>query len=196
MHRFLLTTVVPLLAGLVASGAAMSHTGIHADGGFAAGLAHPFIGLDHLLAMVAVGVWAAQLGGRYLLMLPAAFVAAMAAGAAAGASGISLPQVESMIAFSVLALGVLVALSVKTRWHWPVSLIALFAMFHGHAHGAEMPAFSTPWLYFAGFIFTTAVLHATGVAAAVALKAHPGILRAGGVAVGLAGSWLLLAGLI
>ena len=194
MHRFLLTAV-PLLAGLVASGTAMSHTGIRAASGFSAGWAHPLMGLDHLLAMVAVGVWAVQLGGRFLLILPAIFVAAMAAGAAGGIYGIALPQVESMMALSVLALGMLVALAVKTRWHWPVSLIALFAMFHGHAHGTEMPEFSTPWLYFAGFMIATASLHALGVAAGAALKSHPGFLRTGGVAVGVAGSWLLLAAL-
>jgi urease accessory protein len=183
------------LSGLIASGAAYAHTGAHPEGGFATGLAHPFMGLDHLLAMVAVGIWAVQLGGRHLLILPATFVAAMAAGAVAGAYGIALPQVESMVALSVLALGMLVALAVKTRWHWPISLIALFAMFHGHAHGTEMPDFSLPWLYFAGFMIATAALHALGVAAGAALKTHPGILRTGGVAVGVAGSWLLVAAL-
>ncbi len=181
--------------GLIASGAASAHTGVHAEGGLATGLAHPFMGLDHLLAMVAVGIWAAQLGGRHLLILPATFVAAMAAGAAAGTYGIALPQVESMVALSVLVLGLLVAFAASTKWHWPVSLIALFALFHGHAHGAEMPDFSAPWLYFAGFLFATAVLHAIGVAAGAALKARPGILRAGGAAIGLAGSWLLFAAL-
>jgi len=183
------------LLGLIASGAALAHPGGHAEGGLAAGLAHPFMGLDHLLAMAAVGVWAVQLGGRYLLTLPATFVAAMAAGAAAGTYGLGLPQVGSVVALSVLALGMLVALAVKTQWHWPLSLIALFAMFHGHVHGTAMPEFSAPWLYFAGFLVTTAVLHAIGVAAGIALKAHPGILRVGGAAIGIAGSWLLLAAL-
>jgi urease accessory protein len=177
------------------SGAAFAHVGVHADGGLATGLAHPFMGLDHLLAMVAVGIWAAQLGGRYRLMLPAAFVATMAAGAAAGTCGIALPQVESMVALSVLVLGLLVALTVGAGRYWPVALVALFALFHGHAHGSEMPAFSSPWLYFAGFLAATAALHAIGVAAGVALQARPGILRAGGTAIGLAGTWLLLAGL-
>lgn len=180
---------------LIVSGAAFAHVGVHPDGGLAAGLAHPFMGLDHLLAMVAVGIWAAQLGGRYRLILPAAFVATMAAGAVAGTHGIALPQVESMVALSVLVLGLLVALAVSAKWYWPVALVALFALFHGHAHGGEMPAFSSPWLYFAGFLAATAALHAIGVAAGVALQARPGILRAGGTAIGLAGSWLLLAGL-
>ncbi|HET9404505.1 MAG TPA: HupE/UreJ family protein, partial [Burkholderiales bacterium] len=86
-------------------------------------------------------------------------------------------------------------LAVRTPWHWPLSLIALFAMFHGHAHGSEMPELSTPWLYFAGFVTATACLHALGVAAGAMLETHPRILRSGGVAVGLTGSWLLLAAL-
>jgi len=178
--------------GLIAGGAASAHVGAHPDGGLATGLAHPFMGLDHFLAMVAVGVWAVQLGGRRLMIVPATFVVAMGAGALAGLYGVAMPQVESMVALSVLALGVLVALSVRAGWQWAVLVVAVFALFHGHAHGTEMPDFSAPWLYFAGFLSATAVLHAIGVAAGAALKAHPGILRAGGVAIGLTGSWLLL----
>lgn len=181
------------LVGLIASGAALAHTGAHPAGGWAAGFAHPFMGLDHLLAMVAVGVWAAQLGGHYRLLLPAVFVAVMMAGAAGAASGLSLPQVEGMIAVSVLALGMLVALAVKTQWHWPVSLVALFALFHGQAHGAEMPGLVAPWIYFAGFLLATALLHALGVLTATVLKSHPHLLRAGGAAMSVAGTGLLLA---
>lgn len=184
--------IAGLLFGLAASGAALAHTGDHGTG-LAAGLAHPFMGLDHLLAMVAVGVLAVQAGGRRLWLLPATFVSVMAAGAVAGAYGLALPQVEGMIALSVLVLGLLVALAASAEWRWPVALIALFALFHGHAHGAEMPGLSSPLLYFAGFIAATAVLHAIGVTAGVALKARPAILRTGGMAIGLAGSWLLVA---
>jgi urease accessory protein len=178
---------------MAASGAAFAHVGEHGAGGLTAGLAHPFAGLDHLLAMVAVGAWAAQLGGRWRLLLPATFVAALAAGAGAGLIGIPLPHVESLIALSVLALGALVAMAAKARWLWPAALVALFALFHGHAHGTEMPAFSSPGLYFAGFLAASAALHATGVAAAALLKRRPALLRAGGAAVGLSGTWLLAA---
>jgi urease accessory protein len=183
-----------LLFGLaaVAAASAHAHTGVHADGSFLTGLAHPFIGLDHLLAMVAVGIWAVQLGGRSLLALPATFVSFMAIGAALGASGMNLPQVEGMIAVSVLALGIVVGLSAKLAWYWAVPAVAVFAVFHGHAHGAEMPAFGAPWLYFAGFLVATALLHAGGVAAGVLLRTHPGILRLGGAAIGLAGAWLVV----
>ena len=194
MHRKF-QIIAALLAGFLASSAAMAHVGIHSAGGFAAGWAHPFMGLDHLLAMVAVGIWAAQLGGRHLLLLPAIFVATMASGAVAGTYGLPLPQVEGMVALSVLVLGLLVALALNTRWVWPVSLVALFALFHGHAHGTEMPEFSAPWLYFAGFTIATAALHAIGVATGTALKTRPGILRAAGAAIGLAGSGLLLVAL-
>jgi urease accessory protein len=169
---------------------------VRADGGLASGFAHPFVGLDHLLAMVAVGVWAVQLGGRYRLLLPATFVAAMAAGAGAGLLGIPLPRVESLIALSVLVLGALVAASVRAGWQWPAALVALFALFHGHAHGAEMPVFSSPGLYFAGFLLATALLHAIGVVAATLLKERAAIVRFGGAAIGLAGSWLLVSGLM
>ena len=179
--------------GLIASGAALAHTGSHGGAGLAAGLAHPFVGLDHLLAMVAVGVWAVQSGGRNRLVLPATFVAAMAGGALAGAYGIAVPHVESVIALSVLVTGMLVAFAANTKSHWPVALVALVALFHGHAHGAEMPAFSSPWLYFAGFLAATAMLHAIGVGAGTALKARPAFLRTGGVAAGFAGAWLLVA---
>jgi urease accessory protein len=181
------------LVGMITSGAALAHTGAHAGGGWVAGFAHPFMGVDHVLAMVALGVWANQLSGHYRLLLPAVFVAAMAAGAAAAAQGIVLPQVESMLALSVLVLGILAALAVKTQWHWPVSLVALFAMFHGHAHIAEMPVLATPWLYFAGLLAAAACLLALGAAAATALQARPHILRAGGAAIGIAGTGLLFA---
>ncbi len=175
--------------GLAAGGAALAHTGSHPGGEWMAAFAHPFLGLDHVLAMVAVGIWAAQLGGRGRLLLPAAFVAAMAAGAAAGAHGHALPLVENVIALSVLVLGILVAAATGARWHVPLGLVALFALFHGQSHGTEMPAFSAAWL--AGLTAATAVLHALGVAVGTVLKARPGILRAGGAAIGVAGGWLL-----
>ena len=174
------------------SASAWAHVGVHADGGFSTGFTHPFFGLDHLLAMIAVGIWAVQIGGRSLVALPAAFVTFMAVGAALGAAGVHLPQVEGMVAFSVLALGCAVGSSVRLAWYWAVPLVGAFALFHGHAHGTEMPDFSAPWQYFAGFAIATAALHALGVAAGVLLKSRPAILRAGGAAIGLAGGWLVV----
>jgi urease accessory protein len=186
------TRAITALAGLLASGTAAAHVGIHSAGDLAAGFTHPFLGPDHLLAMVAVGIWAAQLGGRRLLMLPAAFVTFMAVGASLGAAGVPLPQVEGMVAVSVLALGCAVGLSARLTWHWAVPLVAAFALFHGHAHGAEMPDFAAPWRYFLGFALATALLHAAGVAAVSAARTHPALVRAGGAAIALAGVWLVL----
>jgi urease accessory protein len=146
-----------------------------------------------------------QLGGRRVLALPAAFVTFMAAGAALGAAGLPLPQVEGVIALSVLALGCAVGMSGKMgsdsnfdparkqKWSLtPVFLVAAFALFHGHAHGTEMGDFSAPWQYFAGFLLATAALHASGVTAGILLKSRPAILRAGGAAIGLAGGLLVV----
>ncbi|MBI3044894.1 MAG: HupE/UreJ family protein [Betaproteobacteria bacterium] len=176
---------------LLASGAAMAHVGVHSAGGFTAGFAHPFVGLDHLLAMVAVGLWAVQLGGRHLLALPAAFVLAMVAGALLGAAGIAMPLVEIAIALSVVVMGLLLAMSPPAAWRWAIPLIAAFGVVHGHAHGAEMPAFAEPWQYFAGFAAATAALHALGVGGGVLLQRHATLLRTGGTAIGLAGLWLV-----
>ena len=187
------------------SASAWAHVGVHVDGAFGTGFVHPFLGLDHLLAMVAVGIWAVQIGGRCLLALPAAFVTFMAAGAALGAMGVPLPQVEGMVALSVLALGCAVGSAEnmgsdsnfgparKQKWSLtPIILVATFALFHGHAHGTEMPDFSSPWQYFIGFAVATALLHGVGVAAGVLLKSRPAIVRAGGAAIGLAGGWLVV----
>lgn len=165
--------------------------GIHTHGvGLLAGLAHPFSGLDHLLAMLAVGMWAAQQGGRALWALPLTFVGVMALGSALGVAGIALPGVEAGILLSVLVLGLLVALA--SRWALPlaVSLVGLFALFHGAAHGLEMPLAASPWAYGAGMLAATAVLHVSGVLAGIKLQAA--YLRVAGAAVSLVGMALLL----
>ena len=179
--------------GLLASGAAHAHTGVHADGSFLAGIAHPFVGLDHLLAMIAVGIWSAQLGGRRMIALPGTFVVAMVAGAALGAAGFAMPLVEGAIALSIVALGAVVALRANSAWTWSLPLIGAFGLVHGLSHGAEMPAIAAPALYFAGFTLATVLLHTTGLGAGLALRNHAAWLRAGGAAVGLAGLWFLAA---
>ena len=121
-----------------ASGAAAHTFGAH-GAGFAQGLAHPLGGIDHLLAMVAVGLWAAQLGGRALWAVPGAFVAMMVVGGAAGMLGALLPLVEPGIAFSLVVLGILVALAARLPVAISAVLVGLLALFHGHAHGSELP---------------------------------------------------------
>jgi urease accessory protein len=151
---------------------ALAHgEGAHSHGaGLIAGLAHPFSGLDHLLAMVAVGLWAAQKGGRALWILPLAFVGMMAFGGTLSVLGVYLPNVEVGIALSVMVLGLLVAL--QSRWALPLagSMVGLFAMFHGMAHGVEMPNAASPWAYGLGMMAATAFLHATGVLAGMKLR--------------------------
>ncbi|MGE0747921.1 MAG: HupE/UreJ family protein [Rhodospirillales bacterium] len=188
----------PLLPALLAALAVLAAAPAHAhvlDGGgsLGAGFAHPFLGLDHLLAMVAVGVWAAQLGGAWTWRVPVAFVAVMAAGALAGAAGIALPGVEAGIAASVVVAGILIAWSPRLPAWAPVAVVALFAVFHGHAHGAELPA-GASWLgYGAGFVAATALLHAAGIALAHAGRALGGTVapRLLGALAGAGGVWLI-----
>jgi urease accessory protein len=125
------------------------------------------LGLDHLLAMLAIGLWAVQLGGRAVWIVPAAFVSVMALGGALGMTGANIPLVEQGILASVLILGLLVAAAVRLPLVASVAVVALFSLFHGFAHGAEMPASSQGLLYGAGFALATALLHASGIAAGV-----------------------------
>lgn len=140
--------------------------------GFSKGLIHPFGGLDHVLAMLAIGLWAAQSGGRSLWSIPLAFVAMMTIGALAGVAGISIPFAEAGVAASVMILGGLVALSAK----WPAAAGALlagfFAIFHGHSHGAEMPQTASAISYGLGFVLATSLLHGAGVAAGLGLSSY------------------------
>lgn len=155
---------ITLTALCLFAGAASAHTGSHTPTGFANGLTHPLSGLDHLLAMIAIGLWAAQQGGRALWAVPAAFVGTMILGGGLALSGLSLPHVETGIAASVLVLGLLIA----TRRQWSVmagiAIAAGFAMFHGYAHGLEMPQAASPALYALGFALATVFLHGVGIA--------------------------------
>jgi urease accessory protein len=141
--------------------AAASH--VVASGGFASGFSHPLLGLDHLIAMVAVGLLSVQIGGRAIWTVPASFVVVIGLGGALGLAGIPLPQVEGAIALSVFALG----LAIAAERAWPTWLamifVAFFAVFHGHAHGAEIPSLASPLAYVAGFMLATAFLHLVGV---------------------------------
>ena len=183
------------LALLGMGGTVQAHTlGLpHMD--FATGLGHPLTGLDHVLVMVAVGLWAAQSGGRALWLVPLTFVLTMAAGGALGFMGIQLPMVESGIAGSVLTLGVLVALASRLSLAVSMALVGLFAIFHGYAHGAEMAVESSALWFSLGFMLATAILHGAGIG--IALAARQGmnarLVRVGGVAIA-AGGVLLLVG--
>lgn len=156
-------TIITLAMAAPAAAHVTGHGVVH--GGFAAGMSHPIGGLDHLLAMVAVGVLAARTGGAALWSLPLTFIAVMSGAAALGANGIGLPLVEPGIAASVLVLGLLVAWAGKLPQAVGVGLCAAFALFHGHAHGTELAPGASFAAYLAGFALSTAALHGAGIAA-------------------------------
>ena len=153
-----------LAACVLAPSLAFAHTGTGQTIGFAHGFTHPVSGLDHVLAMILVGVLAWQLGGRALWLVPTTFVSVMAIGGALGMMGISVPFVEAGIAFSVIVLGAVVALDIRAPLAIAVGVVGLFAIFHGHAHGSEMPATAGGVAYAAGFMLATATLHIAGIA--------------------------------
>ena len=190
-----------LRAALVAAAtllpnAAWAHPGHDASVGFVHGLVHPVTGLDHVLAMVAVGLFAAQLGGRALWAVPLSFVSVMALGGVLGMAGVGVPFVEAGIAISVIALGLAVALQWKAPVAAATALVGLFAVFHGHAHGAEMPVDAFGLEYGLGFLLATAVLHVLGIGLAFSIArfgqvATPRTIRIGGAAMAVAGVGIL-----
>jgi urease accessory protein len=153
--------VIALLAPAIAS----AHPGMPGHShGFANGFIHPLSGLDHLLAMTAVGLWAAQRGGRALWMVPTAFVSVMALGGMLGMAGPGqIPLIDQAIAASVLVMGIFIATAARISLKASVAIIGLFALFHGYAHGAEMPATASGLAYGLGFILATALLHLVGI---------------------------------
>ena len=165
---------------------AQAHTGAGEASGLLHGLLHPFSGLDHMLAMVAVGAWALHVGGRALWALPAAFVALMLGGAALALGGVALPAIEPMILLSVVVLGGVIAAGVRLPVVAGSLLVGLFGLFHGFAHGSELLTPAAALGYGAGFALSTVVLHLAGIAfAAILLRGHDRYLRlAGGVVAG------------
>lgn len=172
---------------------ALAHTGHGHVDGFVAGFIHPLFGLDHVLAMLAVGLWAGLIGGRAMWAWPLAFVAVMSAGGAAAMAGFALPMVETGIAASVLVLGLLVAARANAPVVVGAAVCGLFALFHGYAHGAELPGAVGAAGYALGFMVATAALHAAGVAAALVTGRllTPLMTRVAGAGVALAGVVLL-----
>lgn len=184
-----------LLSLLLLPTLAQAHTGAGGTGGFAHGFGHPLGGLDHLLAMLAVGLWASQSGGRALWAVPLTFVGVMAAGGAFGMAGISLPLGETGIVLSVLLLGVFIAAAVRMPVGASMVIVGLFALCHGQAHGAEMPETASGLAYAVGFILATALLHGAGIGLGVGIQkaATPKFVRFAGAAIAVAGAYLWLA---
>ena len=165
MRRTLLAAALVLVPSL-----ALAHPGLpgHTHD-LATGFVHPLSGIDHVLAMVAVGLFAAQLGGRALWAVPASFVAVMAAAGLAGMSGVALPLTETGIALSIVVLGAAVALRLALTVAAAMALVGFFAIFHGYAHGLETPQTASGLLYGAGFVAATAALHGLGIGIGLAL---------------------------
>lgn len=147
-----------------------AHVGIGPTAGLWHGFSHPLTGLDHLAAMVAVGLWAAQRGGRAIWLVPLAFATVIAVGSVLGMAAIELPLVEPAIVASVLVLGVLIAAAVRLPLVASTLIVGLFALFHGHAHGAELPATASGLAYGIGFIAATAGLHLCGIGLSLAAQ--------------------------
>ncbi len=187
--RTLRTGLAALAVTMSASGAAMAHTGLEHAHSFAAGFAHPWTGFDHVLAMVAVGLWAGLVGGRALWAWPAAFVGVMLAGGALGIAGVAVPMVESGILASIIALGVLVLAAARLPVALGALLVGAFAVLHGHAHGTELPAEAAAVAYASGFASATAILHGLGLGLARLCRGGRGALlvRGSGAAVAAAG---------
>jgi urease accessory protein len=152
-------------AMVVTPAVALAHTGVGDTSGLVHGFGHPISGLDHILAMLMVGIFAWQLGGLALCLVPATFVGVMAVGGILGVTGIGVPFVEIGIALSVIVLGAIVAFYVKAPVAAAMGVVGLFAIFHGHAHGAEIPEDVGGVAYAAGFLIATAILHLTGISA-------------------------------
>jgi len=185
--RFIVLTVVlwPALA--------CAHVGSGASGGFLTGVQHPVSGLDHVLAMIAVGLWGAQLGAPALWLLPVAFPMMMAFGGMLGLMGIPLPGVEVGIAVSAIVLGIMVFTEARPALAVSLAIVAFFAIFHGHAHGTELPQGQSGLLYSMGFVMATGCLHGVGIAIGLVHRWNAGrmALRGAGALVCAAGLFFL-----
>jgi urease accessory protein len=193
--RLLKFTGVLALAGL-SSTPALAHLDPAEHGSFAAGFSHPLLGLDHILAMVAVGLWAALLGGRSIWLVPTAFVGTMLAGFVVALSGLGLPFVEPVIAASVVVIGLLAMAALQVPTRAGMAMVGFFAFFHGYAHGGELGE-AGALSFSIGFAIATALLHAAGVGLGLGLAYLAGggagrtITRVAGGLTALAGLWLV-----
>jgi urease accessory protein len=187
LHRLLFTAILLLPTTVFA------HVGSGDAGGFLTGMQHPISGFDHVLAMVAVGLWGAQLGAPALWLLPVAFPMMMAFGGMFGLLGLPLPGVEVGIAVSAIVLGILVCREMRPALWISLAIVAFFAIFHGHAHGTELPPGQSGILYSIGFVMATGCLHGVGIGIGLIHRWEAGrlVLRGTGAAVFAAGLFYL-----
>ena len=186
-----------LLAALAAPSSAWAHIQAGEAAGFVSGLHHPISGWDHVLAMVAVGLWGAQLGAPAIWLLPVIFPMVMALGGMVGLLGIKLPGVEIGIALSALVLGTMVLAQKRPPLAVAAVIVGVFAIFHGHAHGTELPAGQSGLLYSMGFVMATGCLHGVGIGIGLIHRWAAGraILRLAGATVAVAGIYFLFSAL-
>ena len=189
-----LRTCLVALAALAAAAPVWAHEQQGQAAGLLSGLLHPVSGIDHVLAMIAVGLWGAQLGSPAIWLLPVTFPLVMAIGGFLGLIGVPLPAVEVGIAVSALTLGAAVAIEARPPLALAALLVGFFAVFHGHAHGTELPDGQSGLLYSVGFVVATGLLHALGISIGLMHRWSTGrrMLRGAGAAVALAGAFLLV----
>ncbi len=171
------------------AGSACAHEGSAIGGGFSSGFMHPVLGWDHVVAMVAVGLWGAFLGRPAIWVLPIVFPMVMAVGGAIGLSGLHIPAVETGIAVSAVVLGAVVAFAVRPPIWVAAAIVGSFAIFHGYAHGVELPKAADPLAYSLGFVIATGMLHLVGIAIGLVVRWPAGkiAVRAVGAAIAMAG---------
>jgi len=189
LHRFifaLLLMLLPMNAG--------AHTESGTIGGFVSGFQHPLTGLDHIVAMVAVGLWGAYLGAPAMWLLPVVFPVVMALGGGLGVLGTPLPAVEKCIALSGVLLGLAVAFAARPPLWLSATIVGFFAIFHGHAHGTELPEAANAMTYAVGFVIATGLLHLSGIALGLLVRWPWGrvVVRTGGAAIAIIGLGFLL----
>lgn len=190
--RCQMSASLAVLLAMLLPALAYAHVGAGEASGWMHGLYHPFSGLDHVCAMIAVGLWAAQMGGRALWQVPLAFVSVMMLGGLLGMAAIPVSFIEAGILMSLLVLGALIAAAVKLPLSASIAMAGVFALFHGYAHGAEMPQGVAGLDYAASFMLATALLHACGMSMALLLRRleRAMLLRAAGAAIAACGGYL------
>jgi len=175
---------------------ALAHveSGVIGDGGFVSGMLHPVTGVDHVVAMVAVGLWGAILGQPAIWVLPVAFPLVMAVGSILGIIGIPVPAIDIGVALSGIVLGAMVATVSRPPLAVAFFLISIFAVYHGYPHGAALPDFGMPLLYISGFVFSTGLLHLSGVALGLLFRWRRGqlVVRVAGCVITVVGAYYLL----
>jgi urease accessory protein len=186
--------VAVLLPATLVGEPALAHSIGNSAAGFAGGFLHPLSGLDHMLAMVSVGIWGAELGAPAIWLLPIAFPLIMAVGGALGVVGVPLPAGELLIALSVAVLGTLVALARRLPIAVALTIVGIFAIAHGHAHGVELPGAADALAFTVGFVLATGLLHLAGIAIGVLERWPAGLfaIRVCGCAVALTGCYFVL----